>query len=424
MHIAYLVNQYPKVSHTFIRREILALERRGLRVTRYALRGWDEAVVDARDTRERSVTRYLLQGGATALLAAVAATALGRPRRFARALALAFRMGRRADRPLPVHLVYLAEACLLARWMGKAGVTHLHAHFGTNPAEIAMLAAGLVALPWSFTVHGPEEFDKPAFIGLGEKIVRSTFVAAISSFGRSQLFRSVDHGHWDKVEVVHCGLDAESFVTGDTAGPGSGVASSRLVCVGRLCEQKGQLLLVEAASRLAASGIPFELVLAGDGEMRPELEAAIARADLGERITITGWIDSDAVREHILASRALVLPSFAEGLPVAIMEAMAAGRPVVSTYVAGIPELLVPKIHGWLAPAGNVDALVEAMADCLRASPEVIARMGAAARDRVAERHDIDTEAGKLAYLFSRPPAASAASSALAAPANPSPSPP
>ena len=402
MHVAYLVNLYPWVSHTFIRREILALERGGTRVTRYALRGWDKPTVDARDGREQSLTRYVLQGGATALIAAVIATAFGRPGRFARTLALAARMSRRADRPLPVHLIYLAEACLLARWLRDAGVTHLHAHFGTNPAEIAMLAAELTGLPWSFTVHGPDEFDKPSAIKLGEKVARSCFVAAISSYGRSQLFRSVDHRHWPKVQVVHCGLDPESFVARETPGP----ASSRLVCVGRLCEQKGQLLLVEAARRLAADGIPFELVLAGDGEMRPEIEAAIARADLTNKVRITGWIDGSTVRDHILQARALVLPSFAEGLPVAIMEAMAAGRPVISTYVAGIPELIVPGEHGWLAPAGDVDALVDTMAACLQASPTDIGRMGAAARVRVRERHAIDTEAGKLARLFAHPPPA------------------
>jgi glycosyltransferase involved in cell wall biosynthesis len=134
--------------------------------------------------------------------------------------------------------------------------------------------------------------------------------------------------------------------------------------------------------------------------MRGELETLIARYGLGEQVRITGWISSDQVRDEILAARALVLPSFAEGLPVVIMEAMALRRPVISTYVAGIPELVEPAKHGWLVPAGDAGALANAIQDCLDKPQEIIAQMGDAARSRVLERHDVDTEAGKLAELF------------------------
>ena len=168
-------------------------------------------------------------------------------------------------------------------------------------------------------------------------------------------------------------------------------AARRLVCVGRLCEQKGQLLLVEAARRLAAQGIEFELVLAGDGELRSEIEALIGRYKLQDRVRITGWISGDEVREQILAARALVLPSFAEGLPIVIMEAMALKRPVISTFVAGIPELVHPGEHGWLVPAGDVEALADVMRACLETPVETLVRMGEAAHKRVLERHSVDT---------------------------------
>jgi glycosyltransferase involved in cell wall biosynthesis len=112
--------------------------------------------------------------------------------------------------------------------------------------------------------------------------------------------------------------------------------------VGRLCEQKGQFLLLEAVARLASEGVPVELVLAGDGELRGDLERLIEAQGMAGFVNITGWVDSKRVRDEILSARVLVLPSFAEGLPVVIMEAMALGRPVVSTYVAGIPELVIP----------------------------------------------------------------------------------
>ena len=396
MRIAYFINQYPKVSHSFIRREILAVERQGFEVQRIALRGWDAELVDAEDVSERDKTRYVLQDGIRGLLSPALQVLRAQPRRFFSALWLALRMGRRADRAWPYHVVYLLEACRLLTWLQAFGARHVHAHFGTNSTEVVMLANALGGPTYSFTVHGPEEFDKPQFIHLGEKVRRAAFVAAISSYGRSQLFRWVDHSHWAKVKVVHCGLERSFHDVTPVAVP----AVPRLVCVGRLCEQKGQLLLLEAARLLAAQAVEFEIVLAGDGEMRGQIEALIAQYGLQSKVRITGWISSDQVRTEILAARALVLPSFAEGLPVVIMEAMALRRPVLTTYVAGIPELVRQGENGWLFPAGEVEALAAAMADCLAQPVEVLQLMGEAAWQRVVERHDIDTEAARLADLF------------------------
>ncbi|MBF8777861.1 glycosyltransferase [Pseudomonas fulva] len=396
MRIAYFVNQYPKVSHSFIRREILALERLGITVQRIALRGWDAEVQDPEDACEKAETVYVLQHGLSGLLKPLWHVLRAQPRRFLHTLNLALRMGYRADRAWPYHLVYLAEACQVLLWLQQSGASHVHAHFGTNSAEVVMLVHALGGPPFSFTVHGPEEFDKPQFLHLGEKVDRAAFVAAVSAYGRSQLYRWVAHAHWPKVKVVHCGLERAFHEVPSVAIP----QAPRLVCVGRLCEQKGQLLLMEAASRLAARAITFELVLAGDGELRGEIERLIVHHGLQHQVRITGWIGSAQVREHILAARALVLPSFAEGLPVVLMEAMALRRPVLSTYVAGIPELVRPGENGWLVPAGDVEQLTQAMADCLQQPVEALQRMGAAGRARVLERHDVDTEAARLAEYF------------------------
>ncbi|MGX4770545.1 glycosyltransferase [Bradyrhizobium guangdongense] len=399
MRIAYLVNQYPAVSHSFIRREILALERQGHEVLRIAIRGWRDPQLSQQDQLEQKRTRYVLQSGAVALIAAVLQVLATNPGRLAAAAALVWKTRRPAERPLAVQLIYLLEACRALLWLRAEKIEHLHAHFGTNSAQVAMLVRELGGPTWSFTVHGPEEFDKPAMIALPEKIARADFVVAISSFGRSQLYRQVPHKEWSKIEVVHCGLEP-GFHQNVPAGASS--AGRRLICVGRLCEQKGQLLLLDAAYRLVERGVEFELVLAGDGEMRPEIERLIARYKLERTVRITGWISSDQVRQEILASRALVLPSFAEGLPVVLMEAMALRRPVISTFVAGIPELVVPGQHGWLVAAGDVEALTAAMEQCLDVPPEVIGEMGANARVRVLERHDIDREAARLISLFER----------------------
>ena len=259
-----------------------------------------------------------------------------------------------------------------------------------------MLAHQLGGPAYSFTVHGPEEFDKPQFLGLAEKIRRAAFVVAISSYGRSQLYRWIDSSQWPKVAVVHCGLEPAFHEVAAVAPP----KAPRLVCVGRLCEQKGQLLLVNAVAELVQRGIEVELVLAGDGEMRGEIEALIVRHRLQNRVRITGWISSGTVRDEILAARALVLPSFAEGLPVVVMEAMALCRPVLTTYVAGIPELVRPGENGWLVPAGDVAALVQGLMAVLATSQAELERLGQAARHLALERHSIDTEAAKLAVLL------------------------
>ena len=396
MRIAYLVNQYPTVSHSFIRREILALERRGVEVMRISLRKWDAGLLDAENQLERERTRFVLGEGAPTLLIALGRMLFTRPVRLLKALALALRMAHRAERPLPVHLAYLAEACCIVPWLRAAGIEHLHAHFGTNSAEVAMLVHALGGPQWSFTVHGTELLDNPRTIGLGKKVRNCAFVVAISSYGRSQLYRLVEHRLWCKVQVVHCGLEPAFYAA--ATNPAS--TARRLVCVGRLSEEKGQLLLVEAAQRLAAQGAEFELVLAGDGELRADIEALIKHHNLQARVRITGWISGQQVREEILAARALVLPSFAEGLPVVIMEAMALRRPVISTFVAGIPELVHPGEHGWLVPAGDVEALADGMRACLESPVETLGRMGEAAQKRVRERHSVDTEAAKLGKLF------------------------
>jgi glycosyltransferase involved in cell wall biosynthesis len=393
MRIAYVINQYPKISHSFIRREILALERRGFNILRISLHGWDAELPDKEDRKERARTRYVLQDGLPVLFRAVLQTMLAIPRRFFSALLLATRIGRNAERPMLYHLAYVAEACLMLHWLRSFGATHIHAHFGNNSAEVAMLAHVLSGLPYSFTVHGQDELN---FGGINEKARRASFVVAISSFGLSQLYYRVDHAYWPKLKVIHCGLE---FAFHDVP-PLPPPETPRLVCVGRLSKEKGQLLLVEAARQLTHKNIEFELTLAGDGDMRAELEKLIEQYELTDKVRITGWLDSNQVRNEILEARGLVLPSFTEGLPVVIMEAMALRRPVLATYVGGIPELVIQGENGWLFPAGSIDEMSAAMERCLAMSVAQLQKMGEAGYSRVVNRHSIDAETFKLAELF------------------------
>lgn len=396
-HIAYFTNQYPAVSHTFIRREIQALERLGWQVDRFAIRVHPGGVVDGADLAEVGLTKFIAKVPKIELLSILLKQILLNAKRFFRTLLFAVRFDRRhAKSPLKT-LICCVEASVLMAWCKQQGIEHLHVHFGTNSATIAMFSRSLGGPSYSFTVHGPEEFDKPDMLGLVEKIKQASFVVAISSFGKSQLYRWVDFADWEKIKVVHCGL-AEDFLRAEsTAVPDA----PHLVSVGRLSEQKGQMVLLQAVARLAAAGVEFELLLVGDGPLRGAIERFVAEQELGDYVRLTGSLNGEQVRQRILNARGFVLPSFAEGLPVVIMEAFALRRPVISTYVAGIPELVKNGENGWLVPAGCVDDLVIAIGDVLRASPDRLAEMGERGRRRVLERHAIATEVAKLSELFS-----------------------
>jgi glycosyltransferase involved in cell wall biosynthesis len=396
MNLAYLVNQYPKVSHSFIRREILALEALGLPVTRFSVRSCAAELVDPTDLAELKKTRILLNSSLLLFWVDLFWVLLTRPGQFLQAFQLALQVGKQSEKGIFFHLIYLLEACRLRRWCQAAAIAHLHAHFGTNSTTVAMLCHTLGGPSYSFTVHGPEEFDKAPLLSLRQKINRAKFVVAISDFGRSQLFRHCSVEQWGKIHIVHCGVD-QQFLEQDLV-PVPDV--NQLICIGRLTEQKGHFLLVQAAAVLAQQGIDFKLLLVGDGELRPQVEALAAELDIQEQIEITGWASSTEIQQHLAASRAMVQPSFAEGLPVVIMEALSLGRPVLSTYIAGIPELVVPGECGWLVPAGSVEALATAMQTALQTPVEQLQAMGTAGQQRVRAEHDARREAQKLLTLF------------------------
>ena len=395
--VAYLVNQYPAVSHTFIRREIFALERQGVTVDRISLTGWDLPLVDPDDISERDKTRYVQKGGVASLLGEAVKTAIRQPGAFFKALGAALSMSRNAMRPLPYHLIYLAQACRVRNWVAETGATHLHAHFGTNPAEIACLVRILGGPTYSFTNHGSNELDGAPRLHFPKKIGGAKFAVAVSHYCRSQLLRVIPYTDWDKLKVIHCGLDADYFADEPLTLP----EAPRFLCVGRLSPVKGHLLLIDAFAEVHAAHPEARLTLAGDGdEMRPAIEARIAELGIGEAVEITGWVDADRVKAELRRATALVQPSLIEGLPVVIMEAMARKRPVVSTFIAGIPELVQPGRTGWIIPAGDVPALAETLKEVIATDVETLTQMGEMGQARARDRHLIDTEAAKLKALF------------------------
>lgn len=403
MKLAYLINTYPQASVVFIRREMQAVERLDHDLHRFALRADPRWMVDPAAHAEGARTEHLLKHGLMRLVPSALGWMLTRPRRTWAALRLAWAAGRRGSGGGVSgtggrlrHIAYLIEGAHLARRCKDLGITHLHAHFGTNSSTVALLCHALGGPPYSFTVHGPEEFDAPVALSLPEKIRHARHVIAISSFGRSQLCRWADPADWPKLQVVHCGIEPWQFPPPAPTPTGPG---PRLVAIGRLVEQKGFALLIEAIARAAPDLPGLHLTLIGDGALRPQIEARVAELGLGAQITLAGWQSEEGVRAALAQAQALILPSFAEGLPVVIMEAMAAGRPVIATAIAGIPELVTPET-GWLVPAGDAGALSAAIVQLARLPPADLDRMGAAARLRVMDRHDIDDQAARLMQLI------------------------
>jgi colanic acid/amylovoran biosynthesis glycosyltransferase len=398
MSLAYLFNWYPMPSQTALRREVTALEELGVSFHRFSLRRYEGELVDENDRAERERTRAVLDVGVWGLITAVLRTSATRPRRFVRALAMAVHIGRIDERGMTRTFIYLAEACVLLDWFVKLGVEHVHTHYATNSTTAALFCQIMGGPSYSFTVHGPEEFDAARATCLREKVHHAAFVAAISEFTRSQLYRWAEYGDWSKIHVIRVGV-SQMFLNHR---PVPISMAPRLVNIGRIVEQKGQAILVQAVARLVQEGFDVKLVIVGDGPMRGDIETLIDRLGLRNHVQITGYLSNEGVREELLAARALVLPSFAEGLPGVFLEALALGRPVVSTYIAAHPELVEPGVSGWLVPAGAVEPLVDAMAEVLTADPADLERMGQAGAATVARQHDVSTQAKKLADLFSR----------------------
>ncbi|CUH39334.1 GDP-mannose-dependent alpha-(1-6)-phosphatidylinositol monomannoside mannosyltransferase [Jannaschia seosinensis] len=393
MKVAYLLNTHPLTSTTFIRREIEELEKSGVAVHRFAMRRWDEQLVDPRDCVEQSNTTYLLDNPIALAMSAIV-EALNNPRRFWRA----FRMWCRFVTPdLRDYrkVAYLFEAVRFKREARWRDLRHVHAHFASNATTVALLAHELGGPTFSFTAHGPEDFDEAYTLRLKLKMEQAAFVVAISEHARGQLAVHLGTQHWDKLHVVRCGLDLDEFsLRGASKGPGRNI-----VCIGRLTPRKGQVLLPRAAAEALRRHAWLSLTLIGDGETRDEIEREVERLDLRGRIRLLGWRSGPDIRAAIADSRALILPTLSEGLPVVILEALALCCPVVAPPVAGIPEVLDAEC-GWLVRTGDLESLSAAIISVATAEPDVLRAKGLVARRRVEEMHDIRKSATKLRLLF------------------------
>jgi glycosyltransferase involved in cell wall biosynthesis len=395
--LAYLTNVYARASDSFVRAEVSELRALGHTVHTFSIRRPHESelVTDA-IRAEHDTTDYVLAHGPAVLLGAAGGRALRHPGRSLRALRLARRIGTPGVRGRLWPYAYLVEAAYLAGRLERLGVQHLHDHISEGSAAVAMLASELSGVPFSVTLHGPGEFDHPGLLALDEKLARASFFAAISDFARAQVLRWVRPEGWERVHVVRCGVERRFLDRPRTPLPDE----PRLVSIGRLDAQKGQQVLIDAVARLRGEGVDVEVTLVGDGPLREPLERAAQRLGVADRVHFAGWLGADEVVDCIERSRALVMPSFAEGLPIVVMESLVLGRPVIATEVGALAELVEPGASGWLVPAGAVEPLADAIRAAVTATGAELERMGEAGAGRVRERHDAALTARRLEELF------------------------
>lgn len=403
LRLAYLTNQYPAASHTFIRRELREVERLGNVIVRLSIRKADNPPIDQEDLDELGKTTVCLAQSPLRLATAAAATLLRHPRAFARAVALMLRMWRQSDRGIIVHTAYLVEACFLLGVLRRENVEHVHVHFGTNAATVMRLVRRLGGPTYSLMIHGAVEWDEPRQLGITGKIADALFVTAISHYTTGHVRRWANRSDWPKVHVVRCTIGDEYA---QAHAPPIDPANRTLTCVGRLSSEKGQVLLVEAFAEAIRAGGPAidgaRLVLVGDGDMRGLVEERARTLGVADRLEITGWVPEVQVKRRLIDSRAFVLTSFIEGLPVVVMEAMALARPVLTTFIGAIPELVVSGESGWLVPAGDTAAIARAIREVLAAPADRLNAMGHAGRQAVLQRHNTRVEGATLDALFRR----------------------
>ena len=406
MRLGYLVGTYPAVSHTFIAREVDGLRAAGADVTTMSLRPPDADDLLGEDNRVRAQETLYVQPPRPARVARAQLVAVTRePRGWLSTLVLALRLSPGGLRAGLWHLFYFAEAVLVWSWCRQRGIRHLHAHFANAATTVTLLAAALgrrEGMTWSFTMHGPTEFDDVTRFRVAEKVRDAAFVACIGDYARSQLMKLVEPRHWGKLSIVRCGIDPADFLP-----PPARAADGPLevLCVGRLVPDKGQELLVRAVAQLRRRGTETRLTLVGDGPDRRAIEALAAELGVSDAVVLAGSVSQTRVRELYREAGAFCLPSFAEGVPVALMEAMATELPVVTTRIMGIPELVQDGVSGMLVAPGRVDDLVRAL-ERLAGDAQLRSALGRAGRARVTERYALAEQVRRLHALFAESAAA------------------
>lgn len=396
MRLAYFTNTYPRATDTFIRREVIGLRQRGFEVLTYSVRktGSDHDV-EEEVIQEKKNTQYILPFNLIALFFNGIAFFLSNPCVFVKTKLLALKTARPGIKGHFLQVVYFLEAIALAKRLKKDKIEHLHNHLGDNSGNVTMFAAKLAGIPFSISIHGPHIFFDGLYWALDKKTEHAKFIACIGHFCTSQMMLYSDKAHWSKFNIVRCGVDLKQF----DYQPPKGKAK-KLVYVGRLSAEKGLPILFDSLTILKQRNIDVELTLLGDGIDRVFLQDLAKSMQIDDRVVFGGFVDQATIASTLRASDMFVLPSFAEGIPVALMEAMAIGIPVIATYVGGVTELVINGETGQVVspsdPVGFADAIARYVEDA-----NFCTQVSEGAREKVVNEFNIEVQVDKLAELFS-----------------------
>ena len=393
--LAYLLSIYPAVSHTFFLNEITGLRRLGFVVDVASVNRPELAAGtgSAPEANELKTTFYIKAMSPAHIFLVLLKTLLRHPQVVFRGFRAALSLDPWNLPAMGYALFYLVEALLLGDWLRQRGHRHLHIHFGGPVATVGMLAALAWQFSYSLMIHGPEEFYDVEKFYLRRKVEAASFVLCISDYCRSQVMKVCDPAHWPKLQVVRLGVDLTKF---QPAPPADRRDVIEMICVGRFVPAKGHLILLGALAKLRRRGYNLRLRLVGDGSERSAMESFLAKERLDGSVILEGALNHEATRQKLMYADIFVLASFAEGLPIALMEAMAMEIPCVSTFVAGIPELIRDGIDGLLVPPSSEDALSAAL-ERLIADIDLRRRFATAGRRRVRELYDLESNVGLLA---------------------------
>jgi glycosyltransferase involved in cell wall biosynthesis len=395
IRIAYLVSQYPAASHTFILREILELRRLGFELHVASIRSPDRpfAELSADEQQEQRTTFYVKPKGAFGIVATNISVFFERPFSYVSAILYSLRLAGLNARAALFNLAYLAEAAVVTDWMRRRHLSHLHMHFTST---VGLLAIRLAPLRLSATIHGSDEFIDPRGFYLAEKIRAFHLLCTISEYGRSQLMRFSDESQWHKFRVARLGVDPTLYSPRPFR---ENPCTFEILFVGRLVLAKGLFILVAALDRLVRQGRSVRLHFAGDGPDRAALERNVTERGLNQHVIFEGWQNPTGVRALYREADVFALPSFAEGIPVVLMEAMAMEIPCVTTRITGIPELIRDQMDGLLVAPSSDEELAAAIARLMDDS-KLRLQLGKSARERVIENYDLRRNIAQLGSIF------------------------
>ncbi len=396
--IAYLVSRYPAVSHTFILREVLELRRVGFHIEVASINGLDRPAdrLTKDELAEASSTFYVKEGGLGGALRANSFVACRRPSAYMRGLWFAVGLGGTDIRKIAMGFLYFIEAIIVGHWMEKNELQNLHVHFATPASTVGLILSKVFPISFSITVHGPDEFyDVPGYL-LAEKIASACLLCVIGFYARSQVMKSCDPSDWPKIRVTPLGVDPNLFVPKPVRSIGK---VFEIICVGRLVPAKGQHVLISALYRLRSGGRSVRLRLVGEGPDRRSLEQASRRLGIQDHVIFEGAVNQDEIQELFAKADVFALASFAEGIPVVLMEAMAMEIPCVATWIAGIPELIRDLQDGLLVAPSDEIALAGAIARLID-DGDLRRQIGAAGRRRVIDQYNLQPNVARLANVF------------------------